>query len=205
MMDPNTVAIPIAFVLIAALLCLLLIGTKWKWWWKLALFATVLPFCFFIWSAIVSYQGWPTTQQTPQKALLLQAIVREPEPDNPGAIYLWLLPLSDEVHDTESFLQYAGSLGEPRAYRLPYTREMHQMVEKAQAKMREGKPVVLERGRKPGTGDGDGEGQPGEPGDEEGGREGSNGQRPGGGYGGHEQEYQMYELPPPAPPRKTSE
>jgi hypothetical protein len=205
MMDPNTIAIPIAFIILSAVLCWLVISLKGKWWIKLILILIVPSFGLAVWKSLSSYQGWPTSTEIPEKALFLQGIVREPEPDDgdPGAIYLWLLPLSPEVLDVKTFLDFRGKLGEPRAYKLPYSRGMHQAVLKAQSMAAKGKPAVMQRGGKPGKGDGDGDGTPGE----EGQREGLDGQpgRPGDGYGGHEQDVQVYELPDPEPPRKDAE
>lgn len=207
MMDPNTIPIPIAFIILSAVLCWLVISLKGKWWIKLILILIVPSYGLLVWKSIPSYQGWATSAEIPEKGLFLQGMVREPEPNegDPGAIYVWLLPLSSEVTDVQTFLDYRGKMGEPRAYKLPYTRGMHQAVLKAQSMSAKGKPAVMQRGGKPGKG----EGQPGEgePGEGQEGQEGSEGQpgRPGGGYGGHEQDVQVYELPPPTPPKKNPE
>lgn len=216
MMDPRTVAIPIAYTLLAALLCWHIISAKGGKWLKVIVFVVTLGFSFMIWRALSSYQGWPTAAETPEKALLIQAIVREPDEKagDQGAIYLWLLPLSDEVNDIPSLLEYPGIRGEPRAYKMPYSREMHEGVNRAQGMMRAGKPVVMRRGGKPGRGsgqpgdgepgegDGDGDGQPGQ-GGPNGGRRGQGHGNGSGGYGDRRSEFQFYELPPAAPPLKN--
>ena len=205
-MDPNTLAIPIAFILLAAVLCLLLIGSKWKWWQKLALILIVPAFGLVVWGAIASYKGWPTTDELPEKSLVFQVLIREPDPahGDPGAIYVWLMPLDDSGPSRINPLDYSSPGGEPRAYKLPYTRSMHQGMERAKGMLQQGKPVVLDR-RKGGTGSGqEGQGEPGErgePGAEGDGAEGAGGPR-GYGYEPGREDFRIYELPPPHPPDK---
>jgi hypothetical protein len=208
-MDPNTLAIPLAFILLAAVLCLLLIGSRWKWWQKLALILIVPAFGLVVWAAIASYKGWPTTEDPPDRSIVCGVLVREPDPGraDPGAIYVWLMPL-DEAHQGINPLDYATPGNEPRAFRFPYTRNMHKGMQRAQRMMREGKPVVLDlRGRKRGGGSGEGEPGEGDPdgdGAEGDGGPGGNG-HPGYGYDPDRRDFQIYELPPPNPPRKVPE
>jgi hypothetical protein len=210
-MDPGTLAIPLAFILLAAVLCLLLIGSKWKWWQKLALIVIVPSFGLVVWSAIASYKGWPTTSDPPKKSLIFWMLIREPDPahGDKGGIYLWLLPIDEKASPSVNPLDYSSPAGEPRAYKLPYSRSMHAGLDRAKALMREGQPVVLDFDGKNGSNGAEGEG--GEPGDGTGvgtddGTDGPNGSgRPG--YGGdpNRRDFRIYQLPPPQPPRKIPE
>lgn len=202
-MDTRNLAIPFAFILLAAVLCFVLIDPKrWRWWLKLPLVVLVPAFGLIVWSSIASYKGWPTTAELPEKSLVISGIVREPEParDDPGSIYLWLVPFDG----TSSFnpLDYSAPRGEPRSHKLPYSRSLHKAVDQAMGMIREGKPVVLDRGGKP-RGQGGGEGEPGE--GAEGSGDGTGGGRPGYGYDRDRQDFQVYELPPPRPPVKARE
>lgn len=202
-MDTTNLAIPFAFVILTALLLLILIDPKrWSWWVKVPLILSTLGFSIAIWLSIASYKGWPTTAELPVKSLVMSGIVREPEParDDPGSIYLWLVPFDDM--SSANPLDYSAPRGEPRSFKLPYSRALHEAVDKAMSLVRQGKPVVLDRSGKPhGQGDGD------EDGDGEGSGTGNghgHGRR-GYGYGQDREDFQVYELPPPHPPTKAPE
>lgn len=199
MMDPHALAIPLGFILLSAVLCLLLIGSKWKWWQKLLLIVTVPSFGLAVWSSLGSYKGWPTTAAPPEKALVYWVLVREPEParGDPGAIFVWLTPVEEDASGSLNPLDYDSPGGEPRAYKLPYSRSLHQATETAKNIIGRGQPAVLElhepRGEEP-PGDGE-EREGGRP--SEGGQQGSSPRNPG--YG--ENDIRVYPLPPALPPK----
>lgn len=213
-MDPNSLAIPLAFILLAAVLCLLLIGSRWKWWQKLALIVIVPSFGLIVWGAIESYKGWPSAADPPSRSLVHWVLIHEADPEHgdPGAIYVWLSPL-DEHGSRINPLEYDSPGDEPRAYRLPYSRALHKGMQRAQRMIQEGRPVVLDlRQKGKGGGNGSGDGQPGEgePGDGDGeGADGSDGPgghgSPGYGYGDDRTDFKIYELPQAHPPRKQPE
>lgn len=186
MTDPNALAIPIAFILLTVLLCLILIGSKWQWWQKLALIVIVPAFGLAVWPAIASYKGYPTTAQPPRKSLILSVVVREPVPAsrNPGAIFLWLIPFDRKASKGLNPLVYAPRRGDPRAFELPYSRSLHQGLDEAKGLIRQGRPVVLDL-------DAGGEGGGGE-------AEGGSGYR----YDRSRSDPRVYELPPPHAPEK---
>lgn len=180
-MDPKLLTIPLAYVLLAAVLCWHLIAAKGRWVPKLVMIIIVPAFGIAVWSALSSYQGWPTEDPLPKKGRLMWAEVHEPDPArrDPGVIYVWLVPLDDDT--VRGPLSYEAYAGEPRAYALPYSRGMHQVLEAAKRRIKRGRGVVLER-------------RTGPPEDARDGRPG--------GIDGHDTEYRAYDLPPPAPPRK---
>ena len=143
-MELYTLAIPIAFILLAAVLCLLLIGSKWKWWQKLALIVIVPAFGLVVWGAISSYKGWPAVEKLPTKSLVYWMLIREPnsKSGDPGAIYVWVKPLASVR--ARNPLEYAGPRDEPRAYKLRYSRQLHSGLQSAQSAMRDGRPIVLD-------------------------------------------------------------
>ena len=213
-MDPNSLAIPFAFILLSAVLCLLLIGSKWRWWQKLALIVIVPAFGLIVWSSIESYKGWPTAAEPPGRSLVHWVLVREPDParNDPGAIYVWLSPLDEETSSRLNPLDYDSPPGDPRSYKLPYSRSLHKGMQRAKGMISQGRPVVLDlRGKGKGeNGDGEGgEGEPGEGGEGEGsGAEGGpsgHGGPPGYRYGEDRTDFKIYELPPAQPPRKQPE
>ncbi len=203
-MELHTLAIPIAFILLAAVLCLLLIGSKWKWWQKLALIVIVPSFGLAVWASIASYKGWPTRDALPTKSVVYWTIVREPNParNDPGAIFLWATSL-DAVGRTRNPLTYASPGDEPRAYRLPYSRELHLGLQNAQGSMREGRPVVLDLTGREGT---RGAGERGDRTQERPNSDGRDAGTPTQGPRARDEDgihdFMIYGLPPPHPPSK---
>jgi hypothetical protein len=199
-MEAQTLAIPVGFILLAALLCWWIIGTKGAWWKKLMAIVLVPAFGLAIWSSLSSYSGWPTSRALPEKALVLWAEIREPDEKSgdPGEILLLLRPLVEKEEEGFTFFDYATPQGKPRLYKLPYSRNMHQAAETANGMIRAGKQVVLDGSGK-GRGDGQGGDGQGEPGDGEGGGP------PGYRYDPDRADPQVYELPPPRPPEKPPE
>src|SRR3989344_3675325 len=119
--------VPVAFIVVVALLLLILVDTKVRWQQKLALIVTVPLFSIAVWYSLSSYLGWTTTEKVPQKDFVMWGVVTEPNSstDDPGAIYLWLI--DPQLAQAESsMLGYDPNPGEPRAYHLPYSRELHE-------------------------------------------------------------------------------
>lgn len=171
----------IGFVLLDALLLWTLIATRGRWALKVATIIIVLGFNFAVWNSLDSFRGWPTTATPPANAVFVQGVVNEPNPqtNDPGSIYLWLIPLSSH----NGTLGYQSSGNEPRAYRLPYSEALYKQVLQAQQLLRRGhgRPVIVH-------GHGQAHGR--------GGRRGPHGNGPPS-YGMH-----SYILPPSKPPRK---
>jgi hypothetical protein len=136
--------IAIGFVLLAGLLLWLVIGSRGPWWLKLPAILCTCLFTFAVWDALDSFSGWPTAQTPPPRALLLSTTV-----DEPRAIYLWVVAPS-----SHGFLEYRSEGAEPRAYRLPYSRQLHAQVDRANKLAQSGQPVELRRMR------GDAQGRP---------------------------------------------
>lgn len=201
-MNISTLVIPLGFIFLSAVLLWCLIGSKGKWWVKLALIAALPSFGLAVWNSMASYLGWPTSEDTPDKALLLWGEVREPDQKtgDPGAIYLWLQSFDEKDYQTQRAFGYKADVGEPRAYKFPYSRKLHERLHEAAEMIKAGKQVVMD---KTGKGDGkEGEGDSGKEGDgtdSEGGdrrgRDGSFSRDP-------DKPPLFYELPPPSMPGK---
>jgi hypothetical protein len=84
-----------------------------------------------LWVAKADPAGWPSTAKLPAHAGLIWAQVDEPDPAtaDPGRIYLWL-----DVGKSA-----------PRAYSVPYSRTLHQQVERALQAVKHGQPIGVGR------------------------------------------------------------
>ncbi|MEK7545932.1 MAG: hypothetical protein AAB554_02535 [Patescibacteria group bacterium] len=178
-----SIAIPLGFLLLGATLCWYLAYAKGRWPLKIFLTVILALFSLETWRALDSYAGWPAKETMPQRSLLLHAVVREPHPakNDRGAIFLWIVPLGQDDPDLFSYRPVSG---EPRAYKLPYSRPMHEQTAGAMKAMQQnGRPILIERGGIPGGG-------------ESGGNRTTYGDDEGGGF-------RMRQLPPPSLPDKA--
>jgi len=176
-----SIAIPIALLILGGALCWYLAHAKGHWAPKVFLTVCLALFSFETLRALDSYAGWPAKETMPQRALLISAIVREPNPskNDAGAIFLWVVPLGQ---DDPGPFAYDPVSGEPRAYRLRYSRAMHEQTAAAMKAMRQnGRPILIERGGIPGEDGGDGRS----------------------GYDDETGGFRMRELPPPSMPDKA--
>jgi hypothetical protein len=122
---------------LAAAYALLALGLAWTLtsgigWRRRAPFIVCTPaLALALWLGKPNPAGWPSTAGVPKQAGLLWASVTEPDPASadPGRIYLWL----DTGHKA------------PRAYSLPYTRSLHQQVQRALNRLKGGQPVAMRR------------------------------------------------------------
>lgn len=119
----------VAYVLIAILLLSINLYSNWSWRIKAA--TTVVTSIFYIicYLSFPPLLGWPTAQVIPSHFRLLASEVRQPDKTSgeQGIIYLWL----DTVENDTSYHP-------PRAYKLPYSKPLHNSVIIAQSKINRG-------------------------------------------------------------------
>lgn len=121
----------VVFAVLAAILLWFLIGTKGKWQYKLPLIILV-PYLGFLFSQIPdTYRGWPTVDRPAVTSTYIGGIVEEPDPvaHTAGVIYIWVIPAKGGSSDHG--LGYKSHTGEPRSYKLPYSRELHKEIDQA--------------------------------------------------------------------------
>ncbi len=105
-----------------------LLWSHWPAWLKAMLICAVTLFYFIGYSALHAIWGLPSTDNLPERFVMLAAFVEEPVKNNPGALYVWVSEIED---GQESVLN-------PRAYKLPYSRELHTRIDKALERGRDG-------------------------------------------------------------------
>jgi hypothetical protein len=134
----------------------------------------MVPAC--IWFSIAinvslpSMLGWPSEAELPYKYELFSAKVVNPSLTNAsdGCIFLWVADV-DPVDGYGVFELYYYDKGEPRGYKIPYSKEMHKKIQEAQKLLRQGRRVMGSnpngagkskgKGGKKGNGKGDGDGK----------------------------------------------
>lgn len=138
-------------------------GHRWPLWARVPLVAAAPWLAFAAFQLSRPESGWPTSPPLPAGSALAWGIVDEPDAltHDPGHIDIWAIP--------------PGS-ARPRAYRFPYTRQLHKQLQQALNAVKRGEPVAV---RKPGRPRGR--------------------QHAGGSTGGR---LVFYRMPPPALPAK---
>jgi len=120
-----------SYLVIAVLLLSLNLASHWHWGIKAAAIAITTSFFGISYFSIAGLIGWPSEARVPEHFQLHWATVVEPDKLNglPGSIYLWVEAL-DEAN---------MPAGTPRAFRLPYSRELADRIARAKERIEQGK------------------------------------------------------------------
>lgn len=119
----------IAYVFLAALLLLVLFYSRLSFWLKCLLTLVACGFYGLSYHTWQQAQGWPSHTQLPKRFLLHAAVIEEPNPKTipKGRLFIWASDLKgNRPADT------------PRAYSLPYSKEVHSTLEDALRNLRNG-------------------------------------------------------------------
>jgi len=94
------------------------------------LISVLLPAIYYLhWIGLQQSKGWPSDQILPSQFELISADVIEPNQskDLKGNIHLWIRPAED---------------GAPRAYILPYSRDLHKRLFEAKQRTEQGRRQI---------------------------------------------------------------
>jgi hypothetical protein len=141
-MSPFFIALTVTNVLLLALL----IAPRLRWWAKLGAIVLVLGLNFLSWSSVNSGRGWAVPEALPDPGQYVSCVVVEPNiaTGTVGVIYVEMIPL-DFKHGV---LSYRPNTMEPRLYRLPYDRSLHESCEAAKKAAAQGVPVTIRKAGK---------------------------------------------------------
>ncbi len=119
----------IVYALLAFLLLVLCLATRWRWWVKAGGVVLVTGFYLLAHGTFLGMAGWPSDDRLPEKFVLLAAVFDEPSParGHAGAIYIWVNPMKDNQ-----------PLAMPRVHRLPYEKDLHRILGDGIKKARDG-------------------------------------------------------------------
>ncbi|MGI9421164.1 MAG: hypothetical protein ACR2RA_25340 [Geminicoccaceae bacterium] len=133
------------YAALALLLLSLHLKSGWSWWVKSAAMALAVPATAGAFAAIHAQLGWPSPSPLPAHFQLHAALIEEPAIDaaDEGAIYLWLTPWEDVQPMDQADIDAAILPNRrPRAFDLPYSRELHQKVETMRERLARGELVT---------------------------------------------------------------
>jgi hypothetical protein len=122
-----TLAIELGAALLALLCALALLWSHWPGWLKGMLLVAVTVFYFFAHDEANNIAGWASNERMPERFQLLAAVIEEPTTKSPGALYLWV-----------NAVENGKPAAQPRAYRLPYTKDLHALLNDSLRKIRQG-------------------------------------------------------------------
>lgn len=131
---------------IALLLLSLHLKSTWRWPVKSGAIGLTLPATIGAFLTIEAQLGWPSHGDMLANFQLHAALVNEPARDSsePGAIFLWLTPWNEiPPGDDADMAAVATPKGQrPRAFDLPYSRELHQEVDSMRERLARGELVL---------------------------------------------------------------
>lgn len=128
-LDADWLRLGLLYGLLLFLLVVLCVATRWAWWVKAIMVVVVGAASMGAHWSLQRLSGWPAAEGLPQDFVFLSAVFDEPRPSaqHPGAIFIWLHPLVD------------GKLvAMPRAFRLPYQKDLRGILEDGIKKARDG-------------------------------------------------------------------
>lgn len=114
----------IALVFLVGLACL---ASAWPRALKAVLVLATVGLYFYAEHALDDVWGRPSRAALPERFVLLAAVIEEPSKTKPGALFVWV-----------NALENGKPLAEPRAYRLPYTKDLHSLLNEGLKKVRQG-------------------------------------------------------------------
>jgi hypothetical protein len=131
-MNSVVLAISIAYVVMAVVLLLMGLTSRFAWWLKGIVIVVTSAFFIESFFATKSLLGWPGTGQLPHHFQLLWTRVVEPDPKlgDPGAIFLWVEELDENNVPS----------GTPRSFKLKYSPPLADQSNKARDEIMAGNP-----------------------------------------------------------------
>lgn len=117
-----------AYVAVAFVAGLALLASAWPRWAKALIAAAVTALYFVADAALDDVWGWPSRHALPERFVLLAAVIEEPgKTSGDGALYVWV-----------NALEGGRPAAQPRAYRLPYSKDLHALLDEGMKKVRQG-------------------------------------------------------------------
>ncbi len=122
-----TLPVVLSLAALAFLTLLALLWSRWPGWLKGVLVVGVTVFYFFANEVVHGMWGWPSADALPERFVLLAAVIDEPNTRRAGALYVWVNALED-----------GKPAAQPRAFQLPYRKDLHALLNDGMKKIREG-------------------------------------------------------------------
>lgn len=115
------------YVALAFLAALALLASTWPRWARALIVLGVTALYFGADVALDDVWGWPSRHALPERFVLLAAVIDEPGKTQAGALYVWV-----------NALENGKPARQPRAYKLPYSKDLHALLNEGMKKVRQG-------------------------------------------------------------------
>jgi len=122
-----SLAVILSFVVLVLLCTLALVYSRWPTWLKGVLVLGVTVFYFYADDVVHQLSGWPSPDALPERWVLLAAVIDEPSAKSNGALYVWVNAIDN-----------GKPAAQPRSYKLPYTKDLHALLNEGMKKARQG-------------------------------------------------------------------
>lgn len=122
-----SLALTLSFAALVFLCAAALLWSRWPGWVKGLLVAGVAVFYFWADDVVHNLSGWPTGDALPERFTLLAVVIEEPSNKTAGALYLWV-----------NAIENGKPAAQPRAYKLPYAKDLHALLNEGMKKARQG-------------------------------------------------------------------
>jgi hypothetical protein len=122
-----TLSILLSFCFLAALCTMALLWSRWPRYLKAILIIGVSVFYFYGNAVLQDIWGFPSAEKLPERFVLLAAVIEEPSKSKAGALYIWV-----------NAIENGKPTPLPRAYALPYTKDLHSLLNEGMKKIRQG-------------------------------------------------------------------
>jgi hypothetical protein len=119
-MTASILLITVCYAALALLIIALCLYSRWSFWIKTALIVAAVVFSIFTFDTLQALMGYPSTQaRMPERFVFHYAIAAEPSKSSgeKGTIFIWATALSKD-----------GPAREPRAYQVPYEKELNKQL-----------------------------------------------------------------------------
>jgi len=143
----------VAFLLLATVTAWNTVRTKGWLGLKCVSIGILIWYGFVVYFTIPQIMGWPASKDLPGNCKIVSVKIIEPCSDNEGAMYFWMSQKPDHKRDAlnllrpDKFLIYTGGI-QPRAYKIPYDRELHKKLLETQKQQKQQKGSSLMTGKK---------------------------------------------------------
>lgn len=122
-----TLPVLLSFACLVMLCAMALVWSPWPRWLKGLLVVSVTIFYFYADQVLHNIAGWPSADPLPARWVLLAAVIDEPSSKSKGALYIWI----NEIREGKPVSQ-------PRAFQLPYSKDLHTLLNEGMKKTRQG-------------------------------------------------------------------
>jgi hypothetical protein len=128
-MNSALLLLMVLYAVLAFLVLALCLFTRWSVWVKTLSILVVTGFCLLSYDVLLGLLGYPAKQDLPARFVFHSAVVIAPDKNkqDSGRVYLWLSEITPD-----------GPTRLPRAYEIPFDKELGNQVQEGLRRSKEG-------------------------------------------------------------------